>query len=95
MKRLIRISALTRCCEGRVLVKGKLCCRLTKVSIGTVDTDVLVLAVRAAQHLNITEFWIGFGTGKSSAALEMVRAPGPDLCLALPMFDAFTGCDMV
>ncbi len=32
----------------------------TKVSICTVDTDVLVLAVTAAQRLDITELWVAF-----------------------------------
>ena len=34
-----------------------------KVSIRTVDTDVVVLAVASAQRLNITELWIAFGAG--------------------------------
>ena len=70
----------------------------TKVSVRTVDTDVLVLAVTAAQRLSITELWVDFGTGKNFrllAAHEMARALGPDRCIALPMFHAFTGCDTV
>ncbi|XP_014664507.1 PREDICTED: uncharacterized protein LOC106806883 [Priapulus caudatus] len=70
----------------------------TKVSIRTVDTDVLVLAVTAAQRLNITELWDAFGAGKSFrhlAAHEMARALGPERCIALPMFHSFTGCDTV
>ena len=35
-----------------------------KVSIRTVDTDVVVLAVASAQRLNIAELWIAFGAGK-------------------------------
>ena len=35
----------------------------TKVSIRTVDTDVVVLAVTSAQCLNNAEVWIAFGTG--------------------------------
>lgn len=69
-----------------------------KVSVRTVDTDVLVLAVTAAQRLNIDELWVAFGVGKSFrhlAAHEMARALGPDKCIALPMFHAFTGCDNV
>ena len=69
-----------------------------KVSIRTVDTDVVVLAVTAAQCLNISELWVAFGTGKSFrhlAAHEMARALGPDRCKGLPMFHAFTGCDTV
>ena len=70
----------------------------TKVSIRTVDTDVLVLAVTAAQRLNIAELWVAFGAGKTFrylAAHEMAKALGPDRCIALPMFHAFTGCDTV
>ena len=52
----------------------------------------------AAQRLSITELWVGFGTGKNFrllAAHEMARALGPDQCIALPTFHAFTGCDTV
>ena len=35
-----------------------------KISICTVDTDVVVLAVTAAQHINASELWIAFDTGK-------------------------------
>ena len=69
-----------------------------KVSIRTVDTDVAVLAVTSAQGLNITELWIAFGYGKNFRYLpahEMVNALGPDRCVALPMFHAFTACDTV
>jgi len=34
----------------------------TKVTIRTVDTDVVVLAVTSAQHLNIPGLWVAFGT---------------------------------
>ena len=34
----------------------------TKVSIRTVDTDVVVLAVKSTQRLNNAEVWIAFGT---------------------------------
>ena len=69
-----------------------------KVSIRTVDTDVVVLAVASAQHLNITELWIAFVAGKNFRYLpahEMADALGPDRCVALPMCHAFTGCDTV
>ena len=67
----------------------------TKVSIRTVDTDEVVLAVTSAQRLKNAEIWIVFGVGKSFrflAAHEMARTLGPDRCMALPMFHAFTGC---
>ena len=69
-----------------------------KVSIRTVDTDVVVLAVASAQPLNITELWIAFGAGNNFQYLpahEMADALGPDCCVALPMFHAFNGCDTV
>ena len=69
-----------------------------KVSIRTVDTDVVVLAVASAQRLNIAELWIAFGAGKKFRYLpahEMADALGPDRYVALPMFHAFTGCDTV
>ena len=69
-----------------------------KLSICTVDTDVVVLAVMAAQRLDVSELWIAFGTGKHFrflAAHEMARSLGPDHCIALPMFHSFTGCDTV
>ena len=37
--------------------------RHSKVSIRTVDTDVVVLAITAAQHLYISELWVAFGVG--------------------------------
>ena len=69
----------------------------TKASLRTVDT-VLVLAVTAAQRLSITELWVTFGTGRGFrhlAAHEMAKILGPERCIALPMFHAFTGCDTV
>ena len=68
------------------------------VSIRTVDTDVVVLAITSAQRLNIAELWVAFGVGKNFrfiAAHEIANALGPDRCVALPMFHAFTGCDTV
>ena len=70
----------------------------TKVSICTVDTDVVFLAVAAAERFSIDELWVAFGTGKSFRFLvvhEMAQALGPDKCRGLPAFHAFTGCDTV
>ena len=36
----------------------------SKVSIRTVDADVVVQAITAAQHLYISELWVAFGVGK-------------------------------
>ena len=67
----------------------------TRVSMRTVDTDAVVLAVASAQCLNISELWIAFGAGKSFRFLachEIARALGPDWCITLLIFRAFTGC---
>lgn len=37
----------------------------TKASMRTVDTDALVLAVAAANPLNIKELWLAFDVGKN------------------------------
>ena len=70
----------------------------TRVSIRTVDTGVVVLAVASAQRLSLSELWIAFGTGKNFRFLachEMARALGPNRCIGLSLFHAFTGCDTV
>ena len=68
------------------------------MSIRTVDTDVVVLAIKAVECLDITELWVAFGVSESFclvATNEIVNALGPQRCMALPMFHAFTGCDTV
>ena len=40
----------------------------TKVSIRTVDTVVVVLAVAAAERLSIDQLWVAFGTGVTVCA---------------------------
>lgn len=70
----------------------------SKVVIRTVDTDVLVLAVKAVRCVDITELWVAFGVGDSFrylAAHEIAQALSPNQCMALPMFHAFTGCDTI
>ena len=59
------------------------------VLIRTVDTDVAVLAIAAADHLNISELWIAFGTGKNYqyfAIHEMGKALGPQHFLLYQYF---------
>ena len=65
------------------------------MSIHTVDTDVVVLAIKTVECLGITELWVAFGGGESFrliATNEIANALGPQRCMALPMFHAFTGC---
>ena len=67
--------------------------------IRTVDTDVVVLAVFAINHLHAgCELWLAFGTGKSFrylAAHQIAASLKPDMSCALLMFHALTGCDIV
>ena len=71
----------------------------SKITIRTVDTDVVVLAVALARSLEEDdEVWVSFGVGKAFrflAAHEMARALGPEKAQALPMFHALTRCDTV
>ena len=70
-----------------------------QITVSTMDTNVLVLAIATAQKLSITELWFAFGTGKNFrylAAHEMLcHERCHDRCYALSMFHALTGCDMV
>ena len=65
----------------------------------TVDTDVVVLVVAAAQGLKAgDELQLASGTGKCLrylAAHEISAAHGPEKARALPVFHALTGCDTV
>ena len=57
----------------------------SKVSIRTVDTDVVILAIKAVECLGITELWVGFGVGESFcliAANEISSALDPQQCMA-------------
>ena len=70
-----------------------------QILIRTVDTDVMVLAVFAINHLPAgCELWLAFGTGKSFrflAAHQIAASLGPQMSCALSMFRALTGCDTV
>ena len=47
----------------------------TKVSIRTVHTDVVVLAIASVQHLNLAELWVAFGVGKNFRFLLLMKLP--------------------
>jgi len=53
-----------------------------KVSVRTVDTDVVVLAVISAQRLNNTELWIAFGAGKNFRYLPALEMANTLCCFA-------------
>ena len=70
-----------------------------KVTIRTVDTDVVVLAVAASQRLSHIHLCIAYGVGKHFrylAAHEIATTLiEPSKCRALPFFHALSGCDIV
>ena len=69
-----------------------------KVTIRTVDTDVMVLAIASFSKIAHEELWVAFGVGscfRYIAIHEMVGAMKPTHCLTIPVFHAFTGCDNI
>ena len=69
-----------------------------KVTIVTVDTDVVVIGLYAFWHLHFDEIWIEFGTGKDKRLLPIhsyAESLGEEVCMALPFWYAFSGCDAV
>ena len=68
------------------------------ISIRTVDTDVVMIAMYVFKKLNVEELWIEFWAGKHKRWLpvhDYVANLGDDMCAALPFWYAFTGCDTV
>ena len=69
-----------------------------KVSIRTVDTDVVAIAVAAVSEISVDELWIAFGTGhkfRYIAVHEIAQTLGPQKSAVLPVFHSITGCDTV
>ena len=73
-------------------------CGLKTVTIRTVDTDVVVLAVAHFQGLlNIQQLWIAFGTGKEFKYIpihKIASAICPQFAKIMLFFHTFTGCDV-
>ena len=70
----------------------------SSITLRTVDTDVVVLAVAASTRYDGKDIWINFGTGerkKILSAHQISAAIGRNKYVALPVFHAFTGCDTV
>ena len=66
----------------------------------TVDSNVIVLSVhhfRTLKYLELTELWVGFGSGKAYTDIpvqEISLQLGSDKCNALSFLHAFTCCDV-
>ena len=67
------------------------------VLVKTVDSDIVVIALYAYQHIqNLNELWIEFGVGKSLQFIpihEISNGLGPSVCNAYLFFHSFSGCD--
>ena len=71
---------------------------LTKVSVRSVDTDVVVLAVALYKKLDAQDLWVAFGSEAHfhhAPVHELVASLHPRACVTLPAFHALTGCDTV
>ena len=69
-----------------------------KLSVRTVDTDIVILAIFMFNEIKLEELWLAFGTGSNFRYIpihEVVVSMDPRVCTTLPMFHAFTGCDTV
>ena len=71
---------------------------VSSVTLQTVDTDVLVLAVAASNRHTDKQIWVNYGVSeqkKISAAHEIQIAIGSEKAVSFPVFHAFTGFDKV
>ena len=69
-----------------------------KMSIVTVDTDVVVIAIQHFAALKLEELWIEFGVGKSRKYIpihDCARIFGERICSSISFWHSFTGCDTV
>ena len=69
-----------------------------KLTIRTVDTDVVVLAVSLFHTMQLSELWIAFSHGKyyrHIPAHDIAQKLGEEKSKGLLMFHSFTGCDNV
>ena len=68
------------------------------MTICTVDTDVVVLAVAMFRKIKPEEMWIALGSGANLRYIgvhEIANKLDSSTCAAFPMFHALTGCDTV
>lgn len=69
------------------------------VTIRTVDSDVVVIAVSTFFKIkNIQQLWIDFGTGKHQRLISihgLCSQLSQETCRYLPIFHSITGCDTV
>ena len=98
------ISLLSPCvqeeADTRMFLHASHCVKTgrPRITIRTVDTDVVVLAVSLYVEIQTTELWIALGSGKGFryiAAHQISESLGETKSSALLGFHSFTGCDTV
>lgn len=70
----------------------------TSITIRTVDSDVVSIAISMHDCIGAEELWIAFGTGKKFRYIpihEIVNTLGLTKARSIAFFHAFTGCDTV
>ena len=68
----------------------------SKACVRTVDSDIVVLALRFFHTLGLSELWVGFGTGKKYRDIpvhSLHAGLGPLKSIALTLFHRLMGCD--
>ena len=71
---------------------------MRSVSIRTVDTDVVAIAVGSFFQLSLDQLWISFGVGKNHRNIpihSIFEVLGEKKSCCVPLFHAITGCDQV
>ena len=69
-----------------------------RITIITVDTDVVIIALSAMWDLTIEELWIELGVGRTKRWIPihiLAAKIGEEICRAMLFWYAFTGCDTV
>ena len=70
-----------------------------KVSLKTVDTDVVVIAISLFhKKLDLEELWVEFGTGVNLEWLPIHKYAenlGESMCQVMSVWFAFKGCDTI
>ena len=70
-----------------------------KISIVTVDTDVIVICLYHFHSFNLQELWVKFGVGKNRRYFPIHQKASlmkcEEVCKGLPFWYSLTGCDTV
>ena len=71
---------------------------LKRITISTVDKDIVVISLYIFFDLNVDELWIEYGVSTRKKWIPVhsyANEFGEENCRALPFWYCFTGCDTV